>query len=143
MTHPNVYSEFATENHFIQNCSGKLFSQVSTDMANRSMICRLKVKWRKNWQITEPVRVSSSSEGHVQATRRVERDEKDVKKMKVCFSSGLVIDPFIHDSDALLIFPTGVVLPYFIWSEALFCKPYQTFSLSAFFLPFISVVKAV
>ena len=35
MTHPNVYSEFSTENHFIQSCSGKLFSQVSTDMANR------------------------------------------------------------------------------------------------------------
>ena len=77
------------------------------------------------------------------APRRVERDEEDVKKMKGCFSSGLMIDTFIHDSDALIIIPTGVVLRHLIWSQALFCESYQTFSLSAFFLPFISVVKAV
>ena len=75
--------------------------------------------------------------------RRVERVEEDVKKMKGCFSSGLMIDTFIHDSDALIIIPTGVVLRQLIWSQALFCESYQTFSLSAFFLPFISVVKAV
>ena len=77
------------------------------------------------------------------APRRVERDEEDVKKMKGCFASDLMIDTFIHDSDALIIIATGVVLRLLIWSQALFCEWYQTFSLSAFFLPFISVVKAV
>ena len=56
------------------------------------------------------------------APRRVERDEEDVKKMKGCFSSGLMIDTFIHDSDALIIIPTGVVLRHLIWSQALFCE---------------------
>ena len=67
------------------------------------------------------------------APRRVERENEDVKKMEGCFSLGLMIDPFIDDSDALFIIPTGVVLPHLIWSQALFCEPYQTFSLSAFF----------
>ena len=31
------------------------------------------------------------------APRRVERDEEDVMKMKGCFSSGSMIDPFIHN----------------------------------------------
>ena len=77
------------------------------------------------------------------APRRVKRDEEDIKKMKEFFSSGLIINTFIHDSDALIIIPSRVVLPHLICSQALFCKPYETLSLSAFFLPFISVVKAV
>ena len=56
--------------------------------------------------------------------------------------AGLMIDTFIHDSDALIIITTGVALPHLIWSQALFCEPCQTFSLPAFFLPFISVVKS-
>ena len=34
--------------------------------------------------------------------RIVKRDEEDVKKMMGCFSSGLMTDPFTHDSDELL-----------------------------------------
>ena len=49
--------------------------------------------------------------------RRVERDEEDAKKMKGCFSSGLMINPFIHNSDALIIISTGVVLPHLILSH--------------------------
>ena len=45
------------------------------------------------------------------AARRVKRDEEDVKKMMGCFSSGLMTDPFTHDSDELLNIATGVVLP--------------------------------
>ena len=77
------------------------------------------------------------------ALRRVERDEEDIKKIKGCFSPGLMIDMFIYDSDVLIIIPTRVVLPHLICSQALFCEPHQTLSLSAFFLPFISAVKAV
>ena len=56
------------------------------------------------------------------APRRVERNEEDIKKMKGFFSSGLMIDTFIHDSDALIIIPTRVVLPYLICNQALFCR---------------------
>ena len=45
------------------------------------------------------------------AARRVKRDEEDVKKMMGCFSSGLMTDPFTHDSDELLNIDIGVVLP--------------------------------
>ena len=45
------------------------------------------------------------------AARRVKRDEEDVKKVMGCFSSGLMTDPFTHDSDELLNIATGVVLP--------------------------------
>ena len=45
------------------------------------------------------------------AVRRVKRDEEDVKKIMGCFSSGLMTDPFTHDSDELLNIATGVVLP--------------------------------
>ena len=45
------------------------------------------------------------------AARRVKRDEEGVKKMMGCFSSGLMTDPFTHDSDELLNIATGVVLP--------------------------------
>ena len=45
------------------------------------------------------------------ASRRVKRDEEDVKKMMGCFSSGLMTNPFTHDLDALLNIATGVVLP--------------------------------
>ena len=44
------------------------------------------------------------------APRRVKRDEEDFKKIMGCFSSGLMSDPFTHDSDALLNIATGVVL---------------------------------
>ena len=45
------------------------------------------------------------------AARRVKRDEEDVKKMMGCFSSGLMTDPFTHDSNELLNIATRVVLP--------------------------------
>ena len=45
------------------------------------------------------------------ASRRVRRDEEDVKKMISCFSSGFMTNPFNLDSDALLNIATGVVLP--------------------------------
>ena len=45
------------------------------------------------------------------ASRRVKRDEEDVKKMMGCFSSGLMTNPFTHDLDALINIATGVLLP--------------------------------
>ena len=41
MSHPNVYSEFAAENHFIQSCSGKLRETSSATLnLERSSILR-------------------------------------------------------------------------------------------------------
>ena len=48
------------------------------------------------------------------APRRVERDEETSRRWSV---AGLMIDTFIHDSDALIIITTGVVLPHLIWSQ--------------------------
>ena len=38
----------------------------------------------------------------VKQVRRVKRDEKGVQKMMGCISSGLMMDPFTYDLDALL-----------------------------------------
>ena len=49
---------------------------------------------------------------HKEATKaRVKRDEDDVNKLLSCFTSGLMINPCSLESDALVNFATGVVLP--------------------------------
>ena len=49
---------------------------------------------------------------HKEATKaRVKRDEDDVNKLLSCFTSGLMINPFSLESDALVIFAKEVVLP--------------------------------
>ena len=143
-THPDVYSEFAAENHFSKAVQGSPFHKflLTWPIDQR----RLKVKLQR-WFLTihEQASITSALKAmygfqngeqalHKEAApRRVERDEEDVKKVKGCFYSGLMIDKFIHDSDALIIIPTRVVLPHLICSQALFCEPYQTLSLSFFF----------
>jgi hypothetical protein len=44
------------------------------------------------------------------APKRVKRDEDDVRKLVSCFTSGLMSNPF-EDTDALVNFATGIVLP--------------------------------
>ena len=54
----------------------------------------------------------SNNGPHKEATsKRVQRDDEDIKKMIACFSSGLMADPFSNDADLLLNIATGVVLP--------------------------------
>ena len=49
---------------------------------------------------------------HKEATKaRVKQDEDDINKLLSCFTSGLTINPFSLESDALVKFATGVVLP--------------------------------
>ena len=133
-TYPDVYSEFAAENRFIKAVQGSPFHKflLTRPIDQR----RLKVKLQR-WFFTihEQESITSALKAmyglqngeqalHKEAApRRVERDEEDIKKMKEFFSSGLMIDTFIHDSDALIIIPTRVVLPHLICSQALFCKP--------------------
>ena len=48
---------------------------------------------------------------HKEATKAgVKWDEDDVNKLLSCFTSGLMINPFSLESDALVNFATGVVL---------------------------------
>ena len=41
----------------------------------------------------------------------MKRDEEDVKKLIRCFSSELMINPFKANTESLVNFATGVVLP--------------------------------
>ena len=136
LTHPDVYNEVAAGNHTISR-SGQPLLQVSTDMALEQSI-NTDSKSRgglfgisqipsalERWFLTIHERASITSAlkamyglqdgeqaSHKEAAaRRVKRDEEDVKKMMGCFSSGLMTDPFTHDSDELLNIATGVVLP--------------------------------
>ncbi|KAK3731629.1 hypothetical protein QZH41_015885, partial [Actinostola sp. cb2023] len=45
------------------------------------------------------------------STKRLARDEDDVQKLVNYFTSGMMTSPFTHDSDSLVNFATGVVLP--------------------------------
>ena len=54
----------------------------------------------------------NDSTAHKEATKaRVKRDEDDVNKLVACFTSGLMTNPFSLESDAVVNFATGVVLP--------------------------------
>ena len=148
LTHPNAYSELTSGNHFI-SCSGQPLSQVSTDRPIDQR--RLKVKRRSDWYIAEPVGCNGITsalkamyglqdneqalhkEQKESAPRRVERDEEDVKKITGCFSSGLMIDPFTHDSDALLNIATGVLLPEDVVQNLVHCTEKGRQQMNAFF----------
>ena len=136
LTHPDVYNEFSAGNHTISR-SGQPFLQVSTDMALEqsintdskssggvigiSQIPSALERWfltiHERASITSALKAMYGLQDGEQAShkeaaaRRVKRDEEDVKKMMGCFSSGLMTDPFTHDSDELLNIATGVVLP--------------------------------
>lgn len=45
------------------------------------------------------------------SSKRVKRDEDDVRKLVNCFTSGLMSNPFAEETDSLFNFATGVVLP--------------------------------
>ena len=136
LTHLDVYNELAARNHTISR-SGQPFLQVSTDMAleqsinidskssggvigisqMRSALERWFLTIHERASITSALKAIYGLQDGKQAShkeaaaRRVKRNEEDVKKMMGCFSSGLMTDPFTHDSDELLNIATGVVLP--------------------------------
>ena len=43
--------------------------------------------------------------------KRVARDEADVQKLVSCFTTALMANTFTQDSESLVNFATGVVLP--------------------------------
>ena len=54
---------------------------------------------------------SNENSVHKEAgTKRVKREEEDVQRSLACFSSGLMTDPFTHETTDLLNFAIGVVL---------------------------------
>ena len=130
-----MHQEFVEGNHSISR-SGQPFSQVSTDVAlEQSIKCSKSVGGvivisqtpgtLERWFLTIHERASitsalkdfyglqkSNNGPHKEAkSKRVQRDDEDIKKMIACFSSGLMADPFSNDADLPLNIVTGVVLP--------------------------------
>ncbi|EDO31927.1 predicted protein [Nematostella vectensis] len=117
--------------------SGQPFSQVWTDMAlEQSVNADSKSKGGivgisqnpaalQRWFLTSHERASvttalkdaySAQSDHTHShkelsSKRIARDEADVNKLVNCFASGLMNNPFELESDALVNFATGVVLP--------------------------------
>ena len=134
LTHPDEFKEFVAGNHSISR-SGQPFSQVSADMAleqsinadsksskgvigiSQSMAAleRSLLTIHERASITLALKTMYGLQDGEQAShkdaapRRIKRDEEDIQKMMGCFSSGLMTDPFTHDSDALLNIATGDV----------------------------------
>ena len=96
ITHPDVYSEFAAENHFIKAVQGSPFPKLLLTWPIDQR--RLKVKLQR-WFLTihEQASITSALKAvyglqdgeqalHKEAApTRVKRDEEDVKKMKGCW----------------------------------------------------------
>ena len=146
--HPKVYEEFATGNFSISR-TGQPFSQVATDMAlEQSINADSKSKGGivgisqspaalERWFLTAHERASvttalremygdseSDQTSHKEAApQRVKRDEEDVRKLKSCFSSGLMTNPFnLEEIQSLVNVATGVVLPENVAECLLACK---------------------
>ncbi|CAH3019782.1 unnamed protein product, partial [Porites evermanni] len=133
-SHPKVHEEFLAGNFSVSR-SGYPFSQVSTDMAlEQSINADSKSKGGivgmsqspaalERWFLAAHERTSvttalkemyGDNENHQHkeaAPKRVKRDEEDVKKLIRCFSSELMINPFNANTESLVNFATGVVLP--------------------------------
>ena len=123
-------------NHAVSR-SGKPFAQVWTDMALEQSI-NADSKSRggiigisqnpgalDRWFLTSHERASvttalkdmfTQERGRVDvhkeaAVKRVARDEADVQKLISCFTSDLMSNPFTQETESLVNFATGVVLP--------------------------------
>lgn len=135
--HPEAHQEFVNGNHAVSR-SSKPFAQVWTDMAlEQSINADSKSRGGNNWRFTEP-RCSRSMvpltsherasvttalkdmftpeqdrvDGHKEAaSKRVARDEADVQRLICCFTRDLMSNPFSQDTESLVNFATGVVLP--------------------------------
>ena len=134
--HPEVHQEFVNGNHAVSR-SSKPFAQVWTDMALEQSI-NADSKSRggiigisqnpgalDRWFLTSHERASvttalkdmfTQERGRVDvhkeaAAKRVARDEADVQKLISCFTSDLMSNPFTQETESLVNFATGVVLP--------------------------------
>ena len=134
--HPQVHQEFANGYHAVSR-SGKPFAQVWTDMALEQTInADSKSKGGiigisqnpgalDRWFLTSHERASvttalkkmfTQEHDHVDihkeaGPKRVARDEADVQKLVSCFTTELMANPFTQESESLVNFATGVVLP--------------------------------
>ena len=134
--HPQVHQEFANGYHAVSR-SGKPFAQVWTDMALEQTInADSKSKGGiigisqnpgalDRWFLTSHERASvttalkkmfTQEHDHVDihkeaGAKRVARDEGDVQKLVSCFTTELMANPFTQESESLVNFATGVVLP--------------------------------
>ena len=135
-THPLVHKAFLSGEHSISH-SGQPFSQVPTDMAleqsinadsktkggiigisqSPSAVDRWFLTIHEHASVTTAIKKvygmkDNDNKMHKEATKaRVKRDEDDVNKLLSCFTSSLMIKPYSLESDALVNFVTGVVLP--------------------------------
>ena len=134
--HPEVHQEFVNGSHAVSR-SSKPFAQVWTDMAleqsinadskSRGGIIGISQnpgaldRWfltsheralvttaLKNMFTQERGRVDVHKEA---ALRRVARDEADVQKLISCFTTDLMSNPFTQESESLVNFATGIILP--------------------------------
>ena len=95
-THPHAYSEFAAENHFIKAVQGSPFHKflLTWPIDQRRVKVKLQ-RWflviHEQAYITSALKAMYELQNGEQAlhkeaaSRRVERDEEDIKKMKVFF----------------------------------------------------------
>lgn len=134
--HPEVHQEFLKGNHAVSR-SSKPFAQVWSDMAleqtiNADSKSKGGIKGISQnpgaldrWFLTSHERASITTaikemymqervqvDVHKEASpKRVARDEADVQKLISCFKSELMSDPFAMDTELLVNFATGIVLP--------------------------------
>ena len=119
--HPQGHQEFVNGYHAVSR-SGKPFSQVWTDMALEQTInAESKSKGGiigisqnpgalDRWFLTSHERASVTT-----ALKNVYTEERnfvaDVQKLVSCFTTELMANPFTQESESLVNFATGVVLP--------------------------------
>ena len=134
--HPEVHQEFVTGNHAVSR-SIKPFAQVWTDMAleqsinvdsksrggiigifqNPGALDRWFLTTHKRAPVTTALKNMFTPECdcvdvHKEASsKRVARDEADVQKLISCFTTDLMSNPFPQETESLVNFATGVVLP--------------------------------
>ena len=134
--HPQVHQEFANGYHAVSR-SGKPFAQVWTDMVLEQTInadSKSKggiIRISQNpgaldcWFLTSHERVSvttalkkmfTQEHDHVDihkeaGAKRVACNEADVQKLVSCLTTELMANPFTQESESLVNFATGVVLP--------------------------------
>ena len=135
--HPRVHQEFVNGNHVVSRSSNPS-PQVSTDMAlEQSINADSKAKGvivgisqrpgtLQRWFLTSHERAAITTslknmygvektdrlgERKKASANRVTRDECDVSKLLVCFTSGAMTHHFADDTRELVNFATGVVLP--------------------------------
>eukprot|EP00794_Sanderia_malayensis_P004496 gene4496-5094_t len=134
--HPEFHQEFVKGSHAVSR-SGRPFTQVWTDMAlEQSINADSKSKGGiigisrnpgalDRWFLTSHERASVTTslkgmflqesthlDGHKEAAaKRIARDEADVQKLISCFTSDLMRNSFKQDTQPLVNFGTGVVLP--------------------------------